>query len=90
MLNKAKVVDSGGLDNSTVKVGSLVVLNDIEFSEKLEYQIVGPAEADVMDNKISYESPLGKELVGKQVGNIISVAAPMGIVKYEVLEIKTL
>ena len=90
MLNKAKVVDLGGLDNSTVKVGSLVVLNDIEFSEKLEYQIVGPAEADVMDNKISYESPLGKELVGKQVGNIISVAAPMGIVKYEVLENKTL
>lgn len=89
MLNKAKVVDSAELDHSTVKVGSLVILNDIEFAETLEYQIVGPAEADVMDNKISYESPLGKELVGKQVGNIISVSAPMGVVKYEVLEIKS-
>jgi transcription elongation factor GreA len=89
MLNKAKVVDSAELDHSTVKVGSLVILNDIEFAEKLEYQIVGPAEADVLENKISYESPLGKELVGKQVGNIISVAAPMGVVKYELLEIKS-
>ncbi|QJD85510.1 transcription elongation factor GreA [Cohnella herbarum] len=89
MLNKAKVVDSAELDHSTVKVGSLVILNDIEFDEKLEYQIVGPAEADVLENKISYESPLGKELVGKQVGNIISVAAPMGVVKYELLEIKS-
>ncbi|MNH48168.1 Transcription elongation factor GreA [compost metagenome] len=52
------------------------------------YQIVGPAEADVNDNKISYESPLGKELIGKRLGNIISVDAPMGIIKYELLEIK--
>ncbi|WP_239615613.1 transcription elongation factor GreA [Cohnella mopanensis] len=90
MLNKAKVVDSDGLDHSTVKVGAVVVLNDLEYAEELEYQIVGPAEADVMENKISYESPLGKELVGKQVGDIISVVAPVGVVKYEVLKIKGL
>lgn len=88
MLNKAKVVDSDQLDSSTAQIGSIVVLNDIEFAEKLEYQIVGPAEADVLENKISYESPLGKELVGKKVGDIVSVAAPMGVVKYELLEIK--
>lgn len=88
MLNKAKVVNSGDLDSTTVKVGTVVVVNDIELSEKMEYQIVGPAEADVLDNKISYESPLGKGLIGKQVGNVISIEAPMGVVKYEVLEIK--
>lgn len=88
MLNKAKVVDSNSLDASTVRIGSVVVLNDIEFSEKIEYQIVGPAEADVLENKISYESPLGKELLGKSVGSVVSVVAPMGVVKYELLEIR--
>lgn len=88
MLNKAKVVDSNSLDVSTVRIGSVVILNDIEFSEKIEYQIVGPAEADVLENKISYESPLGKELLGKTVGNIVSVVAPMGVVKYELLEVR--
>lgn len=44
----------------------------------------------MLDNKISYESPLGKELIGKKVGDIISVNAPMGIIKYELLEIKML
>ncbi|MCD9022030.1 transcription elongation factor GreA [Cohnella silvisoli] len=88
MLNKARVVDSDDLDLTTVRVGAMVILNDIEFAEKIEYRIVGPAEADVLENKISYESPLGKELVGKTVGSIISVNAPMGIVKYELLEIR--
>ncbi|QMV41959.1 transcription elongation factor GreA [Cohnella cholangitidis] len=88
MLNKAKVVDSDDLDHSTIQVGAVVVLNDIEFAEEMEYQIVGPAEADVMENKISYESPLGKALVGKKVGDVVSVEAPVGVVKYEVLQIK--
>ncbi|MNL72563.1 Transcription elongation factor GreA [compost metagenome] len=78
------------MDLSKVSVGSLVTLNDVEYSEKIEYRVVGPAEADVLDNKISYESPLGKELIGKKVGDIISVNAPMGIIKYELLEIKML
>jgi transcription elongation factor GreA len=90
MIKKARVVNSESLDSTTVRVGSTVVLHDIEFSENLEYTVVGPAEADVMDNKISYESPLGKELLGKTIGTNISVAAPSGLVKYELLEIKKL
>jgi len=88
MLNKARVVDANQLNVSTVQIGCTVILNDIEFAEKMEYQIVGSAEADVNENKISYESPLGKELIGKSVGDIISVDAPVGIIKYELLEIK--
>ncbi|MHA6531769.1 transcription elongation factor GreA [Paenibacillus sp. BAC0078] len=88
MLTKAQIVDESTMDLSKVSVGSLVTLNDVEYSEKIEYRVVGPAEADVLDNKISYESPLGKELLGKQVGDIINVDAPMGIIKYELLEIK--
>jgi transcription elongation factor GreA len=86
MLRHAKVVIAG--DSNVVSVGALVILNDIEFAEKIEYRIVSPAEANVTDNKISYESPLGKELLGKKVGDVISVNAPMGVLTYELLEIK--
>ncbi|RJX37218.1 transcription elongation factor GreA [Paenibacillus pinisoli] len=88
MLKIARVVDASNLSSNQVSVGSLVILNDIEFNEKIEYRVVGPAEADVADNKISYESPLGKELMGKKVGDTINVDAPMGVIKYELLEIK--
>ncbi|MGN7360223.1 transcription elongation factor GreA [Paenibacillus sp. SAF-054] len=85
-LTKARVVRS--TDASTVSVGSYVKLNDIEFKEIVEYRIVSPAEADAHNNKISYESPLGKELIGKAAGDTVSVTAPMGVIKYEVLEIR--
>lgn len=88
MLKKARVIEAGSLDLSKVNIGLTVILNDIEFSEKIAYKIVGTEEADVAENKISYESPLGKELLGKGVGSIINVNAPMGVIKYELLEIK--
>ncbi|KAJ3197323.1 transcription elongation factor GreA [Paenibacillus sp. FSL R5-0517] len=88
MLKNAKVITSENMDATKVGVGSTVLLNDIEFAEKIEYKLVGPAEADVADNKISYESPLGKELMGKEVGSVIHVNAPMGVIKYELLEIR--
>jgi transcription elongation factor GreA len=88
MIKRARVVEAASLDSSTVNVGTTVILNDIEFEEKLEYKIVGPAEADVADNKISYESPLGNALMGQKVGSIITVPAPAGLIKYELLEIK--
>jgi transcription elongation factor GreA len=88
MLKKARVIEAESLDLSKVNIGLTVILNDIEFSEKIEYKIVGTEEADVAENKISYESPLGKELLGKGVGSIINVNAPMGVIKYELLEIK--
>ncbi|WP_442603189.1 transcription elongation factor GreA [Paenibacillus sp. KN14-4R] len=88
MLKVARIADS--VDTSSVHVGSLVVLNDLEFAEKLEYRIVGPSEADVMENKISYESPLGTALMGKSVGDTVTVSAPMGEMKYEILEIRAM
>ncbi|WFR63866.1 transcription elongation factor GreA [Paenibacillus amylolyticus] len=88
MLKNAKVITPDNMDATKVGVGSTVLLNDIEFAEKIEYKLVGPAEADVADNKISYESPLGKELMGKEVGSVIHVNAPMGVIKYELLEIR--
>ncbi|MBW7474089.1 transcription elongation factor GreA [Paenibacillus oenotherae] len=88
MLRKAKIADVEGVDTSKAFVGSIVKLNDLEFAEIIEYMIVGPSEADVLDNKISYESPLGSSLLGKSVGDIIHVSAPDGVIKYELLEIR--
>ncbi|KAA9000392.1 transcription elongation factor GreA [Paenibacillus spiritus] len=88
MLKNARVVSADSLDVSAVSVGSTVVLNDVEFNERIEYRIVSPAEADVSNNKLSYESPLGKELMGKKAGDAIRVEAPVGVITYELLEIK--
>jgi transcription elongation factor GreA len=88
MVKRARVVNADSVDLNEVGVGSYVILNDIEFAERIEYRIVGPAEANVAENKISYESPLGKGLLGKKVGDLISVNAPMGTLQYELLEIK--
>lgn len=87
MLATARVVEADP-HKSTVQVGSKVTLHDVEFDEKMHYQIVAPAEADVAENKISYESPLGRELIGKSVGDSINVNAPMGVVVYKLLEVK--
>lgn len=86
MLRKARVVKANNKD--TVSVGSTVVLYDEEFDENVEYTLVGQAEADVAHNKISYESPLGKSLIGKKVNDAIQVEAPMGTIVYKLLEIK--
>lgn len=88
MLRTAKVINPEERDTGTIHVGSAVLLHDLEFDETIEYRIVSPAEADVNENKISYESPLGKELIGKKPGDQVSVHAPMGIIQYKVLEIR--
>ncbi|WP_127585744.1 transcription elongation factor GreA [Paenibacillus koleovorans] len=88
MLKRTRVVDTSQLRSDIVQVGSSVVLNDIEFSERITYRVVGPSEADVQENKISYESPLGKALLGQKVGSTIKVDAPAGQIEYELLEIK--
>ena len=63
-------------------------LEDLEEDEEEEYHFVGSQEADPMDGKISDESPFGKAMLGKKVGDVVEVEAPIGIVKYEILKIE--
>jgi len=86
MLRKASIVKA--TKASGVTIGSTVVLYDEEFDENVEYTIVGQAEADVANNRISFESPLGKSIIGKQVNDIVTVEAPVGNIVYKLLEIK--
>ncbi len=87
MLRNSKIIEEGQ-NTDTVMMGSTVVLKDIEFDEDLEYTIVGSAEADPMEARISDESPVGKAVLGHRVGDIVDVTVPAGVLKYEVLEIK--
>jgi transcription elongation factor GreA len=88
MLRKAVIIDESKIDINEVTVGSIVKLKDIDFDEEIEYTIVGSAEADPYDFKISNESPVGKTLLGKKVGDVVDVHVPDGIAKFEVLEIR--
>ena len=88
MLKNAVVVDESEIPKDKVSVGSIVKVMDYEFDEEVEYTIVGSAEADQMNFKISNESPVGSALIGKKVGDVVEVAVPSGVSKFEVLEIR--
>ena len=88
MLKNAEVVDEAEIPSDIVSVGSRVRVKYFDFDEEVEYTIVGSAEADPMEFKISNESPVGAGLLGKKVGEIVEIAIPDGVSKFEILEIK--
>ena len=88
MLKNAVVVDGSEIPTDKVSVGTKVKVKDYEFDEEVEYSIVGSAEADPMEFKISNESPVGAALLGKKVGEIVEVLVPGGINKFEILGIR--
>ncbi|SHJ89414.1 transcription elongation factor GreA [Paramaledivibacter caminithermalis] len=88
ILRKARVVDESEISKDVVSIGSTVKVVDLEFDEEVEYTIVGSAEADPYELKISNESPVGKALIGGKVGEIVEVQIPDGVTKYKILEIK--
>lgn len=87
MLAHVKIVDESSLSTDVVHVGSRVVLFDEEFEEEIEYQIVGFAQADPIEGKISDDSPVGKALLGHKESEEIEVEAPGGIVKFKIVSI---
>lgn len=87
MLRNAEVIDDDEVGLDIITVGSKVKLYDAEMKEEVEYSIVGSAEADPMEGKISNESPVGRGLLGHKLGELIKIEAPMGIVEYRILEI---
>ena len=87
ILKNADVVDEEEVDLNKISVGCTVLLYDEEFEEEVEYKIVGSTEANSLSGKISNESPLGKALLGKTVGDVIVVEAQAGTMEYKVLKI---
>ncbi|MGL5712493.1 MAG: transcription elongation factor GreA [Paraclostridium sp.] len=88
MIRKAVIIDESKIDSNIVTIGSIVKVNDIEFEEEVEYIIVGSAEADPYEGKISNESPVGKALLGRAKGEVVDVQVPDGVAKFEILDIR--
>lgn len=87
MLKIARVVDDTAITTDAVNIGAKVKLLDVEFDEEETYSIVGPTESNPSENKLSYESPVGKALMGKKVGDTVDVQTPGGMVQFKILEI---
>ncbi len=88
MIRRAVIIDESSIDVNVVTIGSIVKVKDLEFEEEDEYTIVGSAEADPYDGKISNESPVGKALLGRRTGDTVEVQVPDGTAKFEILEIR--
>ena len=90
ILKNAEIIqdEAGGKKSNKVKMESVVKLHDVEYDEDIEYVIVGSSEADSLNNKISNESPLGAALIGKKVGDTVTVEAPVGEIEYKIIEVK--
>jgi len=87
-LVNARVIRSGDVDLSVVSVGAKVRLRDVDAKQTFEYTIVGSAEANPAESKLSNESPVGRAIIGKKKGETVEVSAPRGSLKYKILDIK--
>jgi transcription elongation factor GreA len=87
-LLSARVITKKEISTDQVSVGSKVRLRDIGANKTFEYHIVGSAEANPAENKLSNESPVGKAIIGHKKGDVVEVSAPRGALKFKILEIK--
>lgn len=87
MLKNAVMVDKTETDSGMIGIGSKVKVLDVEFEEEVIYQVVGSAEADPVNGRISDESPVGKALIGHKKGDQVVAETPGGDVKFDILEI---
>ena len=87
-LRDAKVINKKDVAKDVVSVGSKVKLRDVSAKQTVEYHIVGSAEANPAENKLSNESPVGKAIIGHKKGDVVEVSAPRGALKFKILEIK--
>lgn len=86
-LSRARVVRTSEIPTDRVQLGARITLRDLDDDEVVEYTLVGSAEANPMEGRVSNESPLGQAVIGHRVGDVVTVPAPAGSVRYEVLEI---
>ena len=84
----ARIVEIAGRTSETIVFGATVVVVEQESQQKKQYMLVGQDEADLKDGKISVQSPVGRALIGKRVGELVEVTTPARVVEYEVLEIR--
>jgi transcription elongation factor GreA len=87
-LASARVIAAEDIPSGVVAVGTRVRLRDIDANETIEYVIVGSAEANPAERKLSNESPVGKAIIGRKKGETVEVAAPRGSLKYKIMDVR--
>ena len=87
-LKNARVVTKKEIKSGEVSVGTKVRLKDMGSNKTVEYHVVGSAEADPAEMKLSNESPVGKAIMGRKKGDVVEVAAPRGALKFKIMEVK--
>jgi transcription elongation factor GreA len=87
-LLSARVIEKKDIAKDVVSVGSKVKLRDMSANKTFEYRIVGSAEANPAEQKLSNESPVGKAIIGRKKGEVVEVVAPRGALKFKILDIK--
>ncbi|MCT4664732.1 MAG: transcription elongation factor GreA [Flavobacteriales bacterium] len=83
----ARIIDESQLDNSKVYILSNVKIKNLKMNREMTYTLVAESEANLAQKKISVTSPIGKALLGKEVGDIVEAQVPAGILQLEILEI---
>lgn len=86
-LSRARPVETDSIPNDKAYLFAKVLVRDLEDEEEIEYQLAPPEEADVDNDIISIQSPIGAALLGKSVGEVVEVKVPVGIIKYEIINI---
>jgi transcription elongation factor GreA len=84
----ARVIEKKEISKDVVSLGSHVKLRDVEAKKTFEYHIVGSAEANPAESKLSNESPVGKAIIGKKKGETVEVSTPRGALKFKIMEIR--
>ncbi len=87
-MRSARVIDADDVTTDVVSIGTRVRLRDLDARKTFEYHIVGSAEADPAENKLSNESPVGKDIIGHKKGETVEVTAPRGSLKFKILDIQ--
>ncbi len=87
-LKNARVIAKNEITTDVVSVGTRVRLRDVDAKETIEYTIVGSAEANPAEQKLSNESPVGKAIIGRKKGETVEVTAPRGSLKYKIMDIQ--
>ena len=87
-LRNARVIAADEIQSDVVSIGTTVKLKDMDANQTVEYTIVGSAEANPAEHKLSNESPVGKAIIGHKKGDTVEVTAPRGSLKYKILEIR--
>jgi transcription elongation factor GreA len=87
LISKARIIDNTMIDNSKVFILSTVTIKNVANGMEMQYTLVAESEADLKAKKISVDSPIGKGLLGKKVGDVADVQTPNGVMKFEIIDI---